>query len=274
MRSFVLSQHLLPQHFLSRCTGLLAKSKIRWMKRFAINTFIRAYDVNMTEAKLSNPEEYASFNDFFTRRLQPGARSINGHVSSPCDGTVSELGDIDDATVVQAKNITYSLDQLLATDQVEKYRNGSFITIYLSPRDYHRVHFPVACKLKRTRYIPGCLFSVNELTTNQVPGLFTKNERLVCELESDDEPLALIMVGAMIVAGIKTVWQTTPYPPSVFCEQNHFDSDQFTQGAELGHFELGSTVILLLKERVKWQISAGDSVELGQSLVNRLDDPH
>ena len=268
MHPFVILQHLLPQHLLSRIIGTLAGLEIRWIKNLAINTFIKKYGVNMQEAESADTDTYRSFNHFFTRTLKPGARQVTGHdIICPCDGTVSELGDIVSNQLLQAKGISYSLEQLLATDHVEDYENGSFITIYLAPKDYHRVHTPATCEINRSRYIPGRLFSVNPLTANQIPALFTRNERLICELETQHSKIALIMVGAMIVAGINPVWRESPYPPGRFHEQNKFEDPQFAQGSELGHFQLGSTVILLLKNQVSWKVTPGETVQFGQGLV-------
>ena len=267
MHPFVILQHLLPQHLLSRLIGKLAAAEIGWLKNIAINAFIRRYKVNMQEAESGEVEAYKSFNHFFTRALKPGIRQFSGNISSPCDGRVSQLGDISGGQLIQAKGISYSLEQLLATDRVGDYQNGSFITIYLAPKDYHRVHTPADCQITRSRYIPGRLFSVNLLTTSQIPGLFTKNERLICDLHTENSQIALVMVGAMIVAGINPVWLPSAYSPGHFQEQTRFDNSQFEQGSELGRFELGSTVILLLENRVTWEVSPGEVVKLGQKLV-------
>ena len=267
MHPFVILQHLLPQHLLSRLLGALAAAEISWLKNIAINSFIRKYKVNMQEAESAEADAYRSFNHFFTRALKPGIRQFSGNISCPCDGTVSQIGDISGRQLIQAKGISYSLEQLLATDCVEDYQNGSFINIYLAPRDYHRVHTPADCQITRSRYIPGRLFSVNQLTTSQIPGLFTKNERLICNLHTENSQISLVMVGAMIVAGINPVWLPSAFSPGRFHEQTRFDNSHFEQGSELGSFQLGSTVILLLENRVTWEVSPGEVVQLGQKLV-------
>ena len=180
---------------------------------------------------------------------------------------ISAMGHLSENRLIQAKGITYSLQQLLATDTVDDYIDGSFITIYLAPREYHRVHFPLTAGISASRYIPGRLFSVNAATTQSVNGLFTRNERLVCNLNNRVQPMVLVMVGAMIVAGIKPVWRASAYPPGRLTEDRWDQKTTYRQGSELGHFELGSTVILVLKNRVSWTVTTGDTVRMGQPLV-------
>lgn len=264
-RLFVWLQYLLPQHLLSRTIGWLANQQIVWMKNLAIRTVIRHYNVDMSDAKRQHPDEFRSFNDFFTRTLTPGTRPIEGRISSPSDGMVAAVGNIRSGTLLQAKGVDYSLQQLLGEADVSRFDGGSFLTIYLAPRDYHRVHFPVACRVSRSRYIPGSLFSVNADTAAQVKGLFARNERMVLALEADD-PMALVMVGAMIVAAVKPVWRDAPYPPGRFVEEQP-DLEPFEQGSELGLFEMGSTVILVTERREDWTVSTGDVIRMGQNLV-------
>ena len=251
---FVLLQYLLPQHALSRFVALFAEGS--FLKNALIKTFIRRYRVDLSEALISDPAEFASFNAFFTRELKPGARSIEDAGDSfvcPADGTISQLGNISNDQLLQAKGRHYSVVDLLGgdTELAEQFLDGSFATIYLSPRDYHRVHMPLAGRLDRMIYIPGKLFSVNAQTTAAVPNLFARNERVVCLFQSDAGPMALILVGAMIVAGIETVWagQVCPGLESRTVRESsytdHSPPIDLPTRAEMGRFKLGSTVIAL-----------------------------
>ena len=268
MNPFVVLQSAVPQHLISRIVGFVSKTQIHWIKNALIKIFIRFFRVNMGEAEFSAAEDYRSFNDFFVRKLKPNQRQILGAITSPCDGTVSQAGHIENGRLLQVKGIEYSLTALLAKDNIDGYFNGSFITIYLAPKDYHRVHAPVDCEIIQSRYVPGSLFSVNQLTTNHVEGLFARNERLICEFNTRYGMVSLILVGAMIVAGIKTVWKDTTYAPSTYVNEKSFSKSNFKQGEEIGYFELGSTVILVAQERIDWTLSHGDQVKLGESLVN------
>jgi len=233
--------------------------------------------VNLDEALRRSPEAYDSFNDFFTRELQPGARPrCPEGVACPADGSLSQCGALEGDRLLQAKGHSYSLAALLGGDDewVERYRGGSFITIYLSPRDYHRVHMPLAGKLLETRYIPGDLFSVNGTTAEAVPGLFARNERLVCHFDTERGPMAMVLVGAMIVAGIETVWAGQVAPPGGRIERRDYqrapEPVSLDRGAEMGRFFLGSTVILLFPEGMaQWNTDcvAGAALRLGQQLA-------
>jgi phosphatidylserine decarboxylase len=259
---FVFLQRVLPQHLLSRLVGTVARSQLALIRRPFIWIFIKAFEVDVSEAE-RDPSTYVCFNEFFTRALKPGVRPVSGKLCSPADGTVSAATDIEGNQLIQAKGLTYSLEKLLATPDVEHFRNGSFTTIYLSPKDYHRVHVPVSGRLMRTQYVPVKLFSVNQTTTGLVPDLFSDNERLVLWFESDDGPYCLIMVGAMIVAGIRTVWHDGTYPPRVEDHESFTPPRQFDQGEELGCFEMGSTVILVFPSSIDWQVKPGDPVKMG-----------
>ncbi len=229
--------------------------------RWAINRF----DVDMSQAANENPASYESFNDFFTRALKPGARPISGEYCSPADGEVSQAGKIISGELLQAKGINYRLDQLLGLKDVSAYDNGSFITIYLSPRDYHRVHSPITGKLTSARYIPGKLFSVNQQTAESIPGLFAINERLVMDFETKQGPVSVIMVGAVIVAGIQPVWREQPYAPKVHDAESP-DLD-IKAGDELGRFFMGSTAIIVSHQSLEFTHQAGNSVSMGESLI-------
>ena len=276
-RLFAYSQYILPHHLISRCVGWLASCRIGWLKNSLIQLFIRRFKVDMTEAAAESAEDYIDFNEFFTRPLKPGMRPLAveaNQLACPADGCISEMGELTHGRVLQAKGIDYSLTTLLGGD-VEKARpfmGGQFMTIYLSPRDYHRVHMPLPGRLLESVYIPGRLFSVNQATANHVPGLFARNERLVAFFDTPAGPMAMILVGAMIVAGIETVWQGEVTPPKR--QQRHWDFTdprpvQLDKGDEMGRFKLGSTVILVFgPEAVRWQegLAAGSPLRMGQGL--------
>ena len=265
-RFFVFLQYLLPHHFLSRFVGFFAEGSL--LKNFLIRSFIRRYKVDMAEAMLTEPDDYPNFNTFFTRELRPDARPIIGEdntVICPADGSISQLGSIKDNQILQAKDHNFSLQDLLGGNQslAEDFLDGSFVTIYLSPRDYHRVHLPLAGQLIKTIYIPGHLFSVNKATTNSVPNLFARNERAVCVFKTDLGHMCVIMVGAMIVAGIETVWGGQICPSNGKRKitetdySKHEPPIQLAKGAEMGRFKLGSTAMVLFPP---------DTIDLHQNL--------
>lgn len=278
-RLFMLGQYLLPHHALSRITGHLAQCKMPWFKNRLISWFIARYDVDMSMFVGDRAEDFEHFNAFFTRELKPGARSLPPspkQVGSPADGSVSQIGKICDGRLLQAKGHYFSLLELLGghPDHAAAFHNGSFATVYLSPRDYHRVHMPLAGTLREMIHIPGQLFSVNPLTAARVPGLFARNERIVCLFDTANGPMAVVLVGAMIVASIETTWAGLVSPPgrkaTTFRYSREAHSGVFlNQGAELGRFRLGSTVIVLFGpgsiERCEtWQV--GQSIQVGQPL--------
>ena len=228
----------------------------------------------MSEAEVPAGEDYRSFNHFFTRKLKPNHRIILGDITSPCDGQVSQAGQIKSGRLLQVKGIDYQISSLLGGETLGNYTNGSFITIYLAPKDYHRVHAPIDCEIIQSRYVPGSLFSVNQITTNHVEGLFTRNERLICEFKTRYGMVSLVLVGAMLVAGIKTVWRDATYTPHTYLEEKSFGKSIFKQGEEIGYFELGSTVILTAQEHMDWSLSPGDLVKQGQPLVSPSDNRH
>lgn len=264
--SFILLQKIVPQHLLSRLVGWVAASEVSWIKRTFIHWAIQRYNVDMAEAAEPNPDAYASFNAFFTRALKSDARPISAPICAPADGMVSECGPIRSGQILQAKGINYSVAKLLAGGNPETYLNGTFATIYLAPRDYHRVHIPMKGQLVAARYVPGKLFSVNQQTADNIPELFAINERLVMEFTSDSGPFCVIMVGAMIVAGIQSVWRDAPYPPTQLLEE-HPPPIEFDAGAELGRFFMGSTAIVLTENSYELKHKAGDRVQMGESLT-------
>ena len=273
----VAAQRLLPKHWLSRQIARLAESRVAWFKNLLIKRAIFAFDIDLGEADRSRIEDYHSFNDFFTRALRDGARPIDPlaeAIVSPADGSISQIGTLEDDRILQAKDSDYSAAQLIGDQQQAKsYVNGSFATIYLSPSDYHRVHIPCAGKLLSTRYIPGDLFSVNDLTSQALPGLFSNNERLVCEFESPSTGnFCVIFVGAMLVAGIETLWGGVEQPGGGNVREQRYDATtyDFSKGGELGRFKFGSTVIMLFQaDRCSWleTVKAGDEVRVGERIA-------
>lgn len=275
---FILAQHLLPQHMLSRAVGHLASSRNPVIKRLFIQWFAKRYRVDMSEAAEPSLGAYENFNSFFTRALKPGARVIADgprDIICPADGAISQLGQIEHNKIFQAKGKAFSVEALLGGDQqlARQFYGGHFATVYLSPRDYHRVHMPMDGQLRQMIYVPGKLFSVNKTTAENVDGLFARNERLVCIFETDAGPMALILVGAMIVAGIETPWAghicpTSSGPVSTDYPEN--TRPRLVKGDEVGRFKLGSTAIVLFgAETVALEpsLSADSSVRMGQTLA-------
>lgn len=263
-------QYLLPQKQLSLLVGDVARIQTHWIKDPLIYWFIDRYGVNMDEAVHQRAEDYHDFYSFFTRPLKPGLRKIEGDdytVISPVDGTLSQLGQIYKGNLVQAKNRAYSLAALLGKDdhRVQQFQNGSFATVYLAPRDYHRVHMPTDAQLTESLYIPGKLFSVNPLTTKYVDNLFAINERLVSYFDTPTGPIAIIMVGALIVGGIETVWTGAITPPHGDTQRwlHQQQGKNFNRGDEIGRFAMGSTVIVLFSQQ---NLAFSDSLGLNQPL--------
>lgn len=269
-------QYLLPQHTLSVLMHRLTQSRQPWLKKRLIETVVRRYQVNMSEAADPDPSHYDSFNAFFTRALKPGGRPLEGDqqtLVSPVDGAISQLGPIAGNQLFQAKGHFYSLAELLGgADLSAPFENGQFATIYLSPRDYHRIHMPFDGVLQRTRYLPGKLFSVNPRTARTVPGLFARNERLVCLFDTQWGPMAVILVGAIFVGSMQTVWEGQVTPPYRNARQERTYEDgivRLNRGDEMGRFNMGSTVILLMPPgapalQSSWQTQ--DVIRLGQAL--------
>lgn len=269
---FSLLQYLVPQSFLSRAAGCLAETRVKWIKDPFTRWFVKQYQVNMSEAAEEDPTTYQTFNDFFTRALKSGARPIHEDANSivfPADGAISQLGAIKQGRIFQAKGQDYTCQELLGGDLTlsEHFANGQFATVYLSPKDYHRVHMPMTGTLTKMIHVPGDLFSVNNATANHVPRLFSRNERVVCVFDTEIGPMAVVLVGAMIVASIETAWagQVTPQHKRI----QHWDylSDASSKiqkpiilekGAELGRFKLGSTAIILFgKDVMTWADNLG-----------------
>ncbi len=252
-RLAVLPQYLLPKQLLTMIAGRFASARAGSLTTSAIRRFVARYGVDMSEAADPDIASYATFNDFFTRALRPGARPLApAAVICPVDGAVSQLGAIQHDQIFQAKGHRYSTTALLGGDAAlaEPYRDGSFATIYLSPRDYHRIHMPCPGRLLRMVHVPGSLFSVNPLTARGVPGLFARNERVVCHFQTPLGPMALVLVGATIVGSMATVWHGQVNPPRTGKLRSWDYSTQpitLNQGEEMGRFMLGSTVVLLFQ---------------------------
>jgi phosphatidylserine decarboxylase len=273
-RLFVAFQYILPQHALSRLVLRATRVRAPRFKNWLIRNFLKIYTVNMAEAVETDPHKYASFNEFFTRALNPKVRPIAAAanvIACPVDGMVSEAGVIDGDRLIQAKGRHYTLSDLLARQPwAEDFQGGSFATIYLAPFNYHRIHLPLAASLRATVFVPGRLFSVNGVTARHVPRLFARNERVLTLFDTAFGEFSLVLVGALNVGSIATVWAgdiapaakrvVTVLPPQAL---------ELARGAELGRFNMGSTVILLFQAgRARWlpDVTAGMSVRLGQPL--------
>jgi phosphatidylserine decarboxylase len=273
-RLFVWFQYLLPQHALSRLVLAATRVRTRWFKNCLIRGFLNLYRVDMTEAAVNDPYRYASFNEFFTRPLKIGARPIareDDAIVSPVDGCVSEAGTIDGDRLMQAKGRYYRLAELLAAQPwASRFEGGSFATIYLAPFNYHRVHMPLRGTLRETVYVPGRLFSVNTVTVQRVPQLFARNERVLTLFDAGQGSFAVVLVGALNVGSMATVWagDITPAARRAIARIPSAPTT-LEKGAELGRFNMGSTVILLFEpNRARWapEVRAGSEVRLGRPL--------
>lgn len=274
---FIALQRLAPQQLLSRGAGLLANTRNAAIKNQFVRWFVQRYQVDMSEALEENPTAYACFNDFFTRALKPGARPIDmagDAVVCPADGAVSQIGAIRDGRVFQAKGQDFSVTELLGGDaeRAANFARGQFVTVYLSPRDYHRVHMPVAGTLNRMVHVPGDLFSVNTVTAEEVPRLFARNERVVCHFNTAFGPMVVVLVGAMIVASIETVWAGLVTPQQRRIRTFEYGNNQpiyLEKGQEMGRFLLGSTAVVLFPQGVvNWEAELGalSHVRMGQKI--------
>ena len=272
---FIQTQRLVPQHKLSRVIGKVAASENPLVKNVVISAFKTQYGIDMSIAEQSNALKFKSFNEFFTRSLKDGVREIDTDsrsIVSPADGAISQLGKIEAGDIFQAKGQSFSVEKLIADPQLaEPFKNGEFATVYLSPKDYHRVHMPFAGTLTETLYVPGELFSVNQTTAENIPGLFARNERMVCLFDTELGRMAVVLVGAMIVAGIETV-ATGKVKPTGRLELNQHNLF-LEKGAELGRFYLGSTAVILFEEnKIQWDetFKANSTVVMGEKLGNLL----
>jgi phosphatidylserine decarboxylase len=274
--------YLLPMHALSRVMHRVTRSEVRWWKTAFTRWFVNRFEVDMSQAQEPDLGRYPSFNAFFTRALRADARPIAGGedvLACPVDGAVSQIGTIEDGRIFQAKGQDYSLLELLAGDSehAKLFADGQFATFYLSPRDYHRIHIPIDGQLRAMSHIPGRLFSVSPATVRVVPRLFARNERVVAYFDTAAGPMAVVMVGAIFVASIDTVWagEVTPPAGKTVRRWTYDTGDsglRFVKGAEIGRFNMGSTVILLFGQNaVQWrdEIQPGSGIRLGQALATR-----
>ncbi|EKD71340.1 MAG: hypothetical protein ACD_46C00207G0002 [uncultured bacterium] len=277
MKIFSYLQYLLPQHLLSELAGKLADAKTPWLKDFLIKQFMRTYHINLSETLIKNPAEFASFNDFFIRRLKPDARPIDHsstrEIISPADGTIAQIGMIKQNQLLQAKNFYFDLETLFGHDleAAQTFVDGNFATIYLAPHNYHRVHMPLIGRLTKTIYVPGKLFAVNRMTSEIIPKLYSRNERFIALFDTAAGKVAVIMVGALIVGSIKMNWMKKPIRNKSVVTNIFSTSPQYNKGDELGYFKLGSTVILLF-EKNKINLSSSSLINthilIGQPLAN------
>ncbi|QGM81621.1 archaetidylserine decarboxylase [Otariodibacter oris] len=274
-------QYIMPQFGLTQVAGWFAEKELGAVTHFVIKMFAKKYQVNLDEAEKTSPDDYATFNEFFIRPLKEHARPINQDSQAlclPADGRVSELGQIKVNQLLQAKGHQFNLETLLANDLelAEKFKDGQFITTYLSPRDYHRVHMPCDATLKKMIYVPGELFSVNPFLAEHVPNLFARNERVICEFETEFGPMVQILVGATITASMSTVWAGVINPPRakdvlVYHYLTEGESAvHLKKGQEMGAFRLGSTVINLFpKDTVTFEdyLKTGEPLKMGERLA-------
>jgi len=272
---FIKAQSLVPQHQLSRVVGKVAASENVVVRTAVIQAFKAKYGIDLSIAQQGDALKYKSFNEFFTRALKDGVRVVDDSATSivsPADGAISQLGTINDGDIFQAKGQSFSVEKLIGDPQLaEPFKNGQFATVYLSPRDYHRVHMPFSGTLTETLYVPGELFSVNQVTAENIPGLFARNERMVCLFDTELGRMAVVLVGAMIVAGIETVATGKVKPTGRLELQQH--QMKLEKGAELGRFYLGSTAVVLFeKDKMAWenQFKANSVVVMGEKLGHSL----
>ncbi len=270
-------QYMLPHHFLSRIMLFITRIRVRWFKNFIIKHYIRLLKVDLSEAEITDYKQYASVNKFFTRALKPEARPLttSPNITCPVDGIISEIGLINDDQIFQAKGRTYTLEDLLggSLERANYFRNGAYATLYLSPKDYHRIHMPAKGKLIEMIHIPGRLFSVSPSTTRAIPNLFARNERVIANFRTSHGPMSMVMVGAIFVGSIETTWAGVITPPAgrhmrqwSYEASTHITIDR---GMEMGRFNMGSTVILLFGEnKAEWDPSlcSGSEIKMGQSL--------
>ena len=279
-RLFVALQYLLPQHFLSRIVLGVTRIRLAPVKNLLIRSFVKHFKPNMSEAAQTNPLLYPSFNAFFTRHLQAGARPTDldpGVVIAPVDGTISQIGRLEGSKIIQAKGHDYTLEALFdgAPEWAQRFQGGTFATLYLAPYNYHRIHMPLAGTLRAAWFVPGKLFSVNAVTAAAVPGLFARNERVVCVFEENQCAFAMVLVGALFVGSIGTVWHgdVSPRRPRVKVDlplEAGRIPLRLAKGAEMGRFNMGSTVITLFQPgMMEWlpRYHPGDLIDVGRMLA-------
>ncbi|AFZ82710.1 archaetidylserine decarboxylase [Candidatus Kinetoplastidibacterium crithidiae] len=281
----LIGQFLLPHHLISKFFFFAANCRVVWLKNLMILSFIKKYDIDLTYCDIKKYDDYTCFNDFFTRSIKTQNRLLNkknniSSILSPADGFISQFGRIYNNSIIQAKNHKYSVASLLGNDSLDyiKFSDGNFINIYLSPKNYHRVHMPFDATLTKIKYIPGKLFSVNPTVVKYVPNLFARNERVICLFDSINGPIAIVLVGSMIVSSIETVWTGLVKPksllskPFTFHRQDLIKPLTLNKGDEMARFQLGSTVIVLFgsNENIRWDYSLSEQSEIlfGQEIGN------
>jgi phosphatidylserine decarboxylase len=271
----VLPQYLIPKQLITCLAGMFARARLGWLTTAAIRHFVARYQVNMQEAANPDIASYTSFNDFFTRPLHEGARTLHeADFICPVDGAISQFGAIEHDNIFQAKGHSYTTTALVGGDAklATQFSNGSFATIYLSPKDYHRIHMPCSGRLRRMIYVPGALFSVNPTTARGVPGLFARNERVVCVFDGAQGQFVLTLVGATIVGSMSTAWHGVVNPPrTAAIREWHYDDQviELKKGEEMGRFLLGSTVVMIFPQstlnfNATW--SAARPVKMGEPM--------
>lgn|SRR3990167_1694882 len=276
-RLFIFLQSITPQHLFTRLMGKIADISWPPFKNALIKLFMLRYPIDLSEACIEDPNAYPTFNQFFTRQLKPELRPIDPHqasIVSPADGSISICAQIKQNQLLQAKNHYFTLEALLGNDQTlaEHFYDGSFMTIYLAPHNYHRVHMPLNGHLLQTTYVPGKLFSVSNLTADYVPNLYSNNERLITLFKTEAGLMAVILVGAMIVGSIQTVWQNAPERSKTIQNKDYSQNNLYLEkGAELSQFKLGSTVILLFeKNAITWltNLQSQSPLQYGQAIAH------
>lgn len=268
----VFLQSITPQHLISRLAGWLANCETPWLKNRLIHSFMKHYPIDLSEAEIEQPEAFKTFNEFFTRTLKPGARVITREpnaIACPVDGDVAQIGYLKQNLLLQAKEQYFTLESLLGGDNqlAEAFYDGAYATLYLAPHHYHRVHMPFNGRLVKTLFIPGRLFSVNQMTANLVPNLYARNERLVTVFETTIGPMAVIFIGAMIVGSIQPIWLPNPIKSRRPLVSTPSRALALVMGDELGQFKLGSTVICLFgPNAIKWceTLMPQQSIQVGQ----------
>ena len=271
----LMMQYILPHRLLSKLMYALMRIKFKPIKHFTLNRMIKSFNINMDEAVSKNYDDFPHFNAFFTRALKPGCRPIDpstDSIVSPVDGMISQIGTINKDEIFQAKGHYYTIQDLLATPMDSDFVDGQFVTIYLSPKDYHRMHAPLDCEIKALRHVPGRLFSVADWTTQKIPKLFARNERLVNTLQTSFGKVAYVYVGAILVSSIETVCNGVITPPYANEVTDLIPEGQirYKKGEEMGRFNMGSTVVLLFpKDSITFEpeLKAGSSLKLGQKIA-------
>ncbi|MBA3661241.1 MAG: phosphatidylserine decarboxylase [Gammaproteobacteria bacterium] len=276
---FAYFQYILPQHLLTKLFARLGQVSTPWVKNNLIHSFVKYYQVDLNEAVIEDVTNYPTFNDFFIRHLKPTCRPINhddSFVVSPVDGTIAQGGKIRKNQLLQAKGHSFSLEALLAHAKTAAlFENGEYETFYLAPRNYHRVHMPFSGKLLSATYIPGRLFSVNKITAEIIPDLYARNERLVMLFETELGPMAIVMVGALIVGGMQTIWMNRPVKYTSIQELLIPTNLVLNKGDELGYFIVGSTVLLLFgPQTIHWDPETPRSIHFGQKIATKIISLH